>query len=148
MYVFPLRIKGGGRPPVKRKNLAGPAEDTVRGRAGNLPLPEPEFQARYAVKTGGRREGASDVFEPDQIVSEYAKRRAEGFCQLCRQAAPFSLSGGEPYLEIHHIVSLKDGGGDVVGNVVALCPNCHRKMHLLNLPADVDLLQKRAAERS
>lgn len=144
VYVFPLRLKGGGRPPVKRRELPVTDGEPLQKKAKTMPLPELEFQARYAVKTGSRREVVSEIFEPDQIVSEYAKRRAEGCCQLCNQAAPFSTPDGEPYLEIHHIIPLREGGEDVVGNVVALCPNCHRKMHSLNLPADVSLLKRRA----
>ena len=47
---------------------------------------------------------------------------------------------GEPYLEAHHVKWLGDGGSDSIDNTVALCPNCHRKMHSLNLSADVDYL--------
>jgi 5-methylcytosine-specific restriction protein A len=76
-------------------------------------------------------------------VSEYAKRRAGGSCQLCNLPAPFKNHNGEPYLEIHHIVPIEEGGPDTIGNVAALCPNCHRKMHVLNLPADVVRLRNR-----
>ncbi|WP_347342542.1 hypothetical protein [Bradyrhizobium diazoefficiens] len=34
-----------------------------------------------------------------------------------------------------------------MGNTVALCPNCHRKMHVLNAKADRDQLLKHAIER-
>ena len=36
-------------------------------------------------------------------------------------------STGEPYLEVHHIKFLSDGGPDRAWNAVALCPNCHRR---------------------
>ena len=39
---------------------------------------------------------------------------------------------GTHYLEVHHIDQLAKGGADTVENAVALCPNCHRKMHSLN----------------
>ena len=79
----------------------------------------------------------------NKYVSEYAKRRAGGICQLCEQPAPFIDRNGEPYLETHHIVWLGDGGSDTVDNVVALCPNCHRRMHSLNLQEDIEILFKR-----
>jgi 5-methylcytosine-specific restriction protein A len=87
----------------------------------------------------------SEVFEHDQIVSEYAKRRAAGTCQLCGAPAPFSDRHGDPFLEIHHLVPLAEGGTDTVENVAALCPNCHRRMHVLDLPADVAVLRKKLA---
>jgi 5-methylcytosine-specific restriction endonuclease McrA len=31
-------------------------------------------------------------------------------------------------LEIHHIVSLADGGNDHPSNVAAVCPNCHTRV--------------------
>ena len=147
VWIFPLKLKGRNYPPLLKKELLETKEETVRKKAHRLPLAELEFQARYGLKEGGRRQVVSEVFEPDQIVSEYAKRRADGACQLCSQPAPFTNRDGEPFLEIHHIVPLKEGGPDTVDNAAALCPNCHRKMHVLNLPADVARLKKKAASR-
>jgi 5-methylcytosine-specific restriction enzyme A len=145
--VFPLVLKGNAHPPLIKKELPATHEEIVRKKAQQLPLDELEFQARYAVKGGGRREVISEVFDGDQIVSEYAKRRADGTCQLCNLPAPFRDRNGEPFLEIHHIIPLEEGGEDVVENVAALCPNCHRKMHELNLPADVVRLRNRVSSR-
>ena len=63
--------------------------------------------------------------------------RASGLCQLCGNPAPFNSPGGEPYLEIHHVIPSRDGGEDSPKNLVALCPNCHRKINLA--PTDTDL---------
>ena len=55
---------------------------------------------------------------------------AQGFCDDCHQFAPFNRkSDNSPYLEVHHIVTLANGGADTVENTVALCANCHRKRH-------------------
>lgn len=74
-------------------------------------------------------------------IAEYAKRTAEGICQLCGEYAPFNDTKGNPYLESHHIVWLSEGGEDSIKNVVALCPNCHKKMHIVNDQEDRSLLQ-------
>ncbi|WP_462180198.1 HNH endonuclease [Pseudoalteromonas gelatinilytica] len=71
-----------------------------------------------------------------------AKRLAKGFCMLCDQPAPFKNKSGEPYLEVHHIVWLSKGGEDTIANTVALCPNCHRKMHIQNDQKDIKKLQR------
>lgn len=64
------------------------------------------------------------------FISELAKRKAKGICQDCNQPAPFlSKQTNEPYLESHHIKPLSEGGLDVIENVIALCPNCHKKRH-------------------
>ena len=76
----------------------------------------------------------------DPYVTNYVKQRAKGVCQLCNKPAPFTDTKGMPYLEAHHIVWLKNGGEDTIYNTVALCPNCHRKMHILNLKEDMDKL--------
>ena len=81
----------------------------------------------------------------DPYVSEYVKRRAKGICDLCEMPAPFKDKKGRPYLENHHVKWLANGGEDTKENAVALCPNCHRKMHTLNLPEDVSALEKTLA---
>ncbi|HBN5965404.1 TPA: HNH endonuclease [Acinetobacter baumannii] len=73
-------------------------------------------------------------------IAELAKRFANGICQLCEQPAPFKDQHGEPYLETHHIEWLAHGGPDTVENTVALCPNCHKKMHVVNAEADREKL--------
>lgn len=78
----------------------------------------------------------------DSYVSKYAKRRADGICQLCNKPAPFIDNDGNPFLETHHIIWLADGGADSTENTIALCPNCHRKMHVINLEEDVKKLKK------
>jgi 5-methylcytosine-specific restriction protein A len=145
--VFPLIRRETSHPLPVKKEVPETKEEIVRKKAQKLPMDELEFQAKYSLKEGSRREVVSEVFDGDQIVSEYAKRRAGGSCQLCNLPAPFKNHNGEPYLEIHHIVPIEEGGPDTIGNVAALCPNCHRKMHVLNLPADVVRLRNRVSSR-
>ncbi|MBB1125910.1 HNH endonuclease [Thiospirillum jenense] len=69
-------------------------------------------------------------FKRDPKVAAYALREAEGVCHDCNKDAPFiSKKTNMPFLEVHHIIPLKEGGEDTIDNVVALCPNCHRKRH-------------------
>lgn len=56
--------------------------------------------------------------------------RANGICECCHKKAPFiSKSTGRPYLEVHHIIQLSKHGEDSVENAIAVCPNCHKKLH-------------------
>ncbi len=65
---------------------------------------------------------------PDVIVETLT--RAQGVCEECNKPAPFLRSkDNSPYLEIHHIVALADGGKDSLDNTKAMCPNCHKKLH-------------------
>ncbi len=79
-------------------------------------------------------------YNRNKYVIEYAKRRANGNCQLCNNEAPFVDDKGNPYLEAHHINWLSRGGDDSVDNTIALCPNCHRKMHVLDREEDIKIL--------
>ncbi len=98
------------------------------------------------TRAATNRSITSKIYVRDQYIIEYAKRRANGKCQLCENPAPFYTTDGSPYLETHHIVWLSAGGADSIENTVALCPNCHRKMHTLNRSADVAKLLKAAKE--
>ena len=65
---------------------------------------------------------------PD-VVAEVLEQ-ANGIYGECQGDAPFNKrSNGRPYLEVHHRTQLSCGGEDTVENAVALCPNCHRKIH-------------------
>jgi 5-methylcytosine-specific restriction enzyme A len=100
-------------------------------------------RAKHARKKPGKREVITTYIERDSAISEYVKRRANGICDLCGQAAPFIKENGDPYLETHHIIHLANNGDDSIENTVALCPNCHRKMHSLNLESDVKILKNK-----
>ena len=91
--------------------------------------------------TPEKRASAIIQYKRDNYISELAKREAKGICQLCGKQAPFNTTDGKPYLESHHIVWLSEGGSDTIDNTVAVCPNCHRKLHYLNDKRDVEYLK-------
>jgi hypothetical protein len=64
-----------------------------------------------------------------RAVHLYVLRRADGVCEGCDTPAPFARENGEAYLEPHHIKRLADDGPDDPREVIALCPNCHRRVH-------------------
>lgn len=86
------------------------------------------------------KQTASIKYYRNSYVAAYALKRANGLCQLCGNSAPFIRNNGNPYLEVHHIQWLSRDGLDNIENTVSLCPNCHRKMHILSLPDDIDFL--------
>lgn len=70
------------------------------------------------------------VFERNPYVVAEVLDRANGVCERCKSNAPFTKKKDDnPYLEVHHLVRLADGGLDTVANAIALCPNCHRELH-------------------
>lgn len=68
-------------------------------------------------------------YQRSRAVREYVLTRSAGFCEGCGESAPFEDSNGEPYLHAHHVNELSEGGSDSPENVVALCPNCHYRVH-------------------
>ena len=99
----------------------------------------------YAEGSGKRSKVYVNPYQRSGNVSKIVKARANGICQLCGNAAPFTDKEGEPFLEVHHVEWLSRGGKDSTDNAVALCPNCHRKIHHLEDPADIAKLKKQCA---
>jgi len=135
VYVFPLQLEDGGRRPVPDLRDIKAIETERARRLASLSTGELTHRAAL----GGRekpaaREVRTTQFDRDPAVAELTKRLAQGRCDLCAQPAPFAV-GGIPYLECHHVVHLAKGGPDTIENAVALCPNCHRRMHALDLAA-------------
>jgi len=74
-------------------------------------------------------QGMRNVYQRSRDVRVYVLARANGKCEGCSAPAPFLRSDGTPYLEPHHLRRLSDGGPDHPAHVIALCPNCHRRVH-------------------
>lgn len=96
---------------------------------------------KHRVEHPERQEVSIKQYRRYPYIAELAKREANGICQLCGNEAPFVTADGKPFLESHHIVWLSEGGADTIENTVAVCPNCHRKLHYLNSEEDVEFLK-------
>lgn len=86
----------------------------------------------------------------DPVIVSMAKIIANGVCELSDSKgelhnAPI-FEGYGVYLEVHHVKWLSSGGTDTLDNVVALCPVCHRKMHIAASKEDVRKLRERAKQ--
>ncbi|MCM5570061.1 HNH endonuclease [Burkholderiaceae bacterium FT117] len=144
VWVFPLRLVEGVPTSVSQRDFEEERQHRER-KARRLSNAELRLRAQRAPKLAGDRIVTGRQYERNPYVSEFAKRRANGYCELCSEPAPFSNARGEPYLETHHIVWLALGGEDSTENTVALCPNCHRRMHVLDEDADKEKLRARLA---
>ncbi|GIU46623.1 hypothetical protein TUM3794_39590 [Shewanella colwelliana] len=72
------------------------------------------------------------VFKRNPDVIAEALYRADGRCEndKCQGYKAFNRrSNGTPYVEVHHINPLSEGGLDIPENTIVLCPNCHREKH-------------------
>lgn len=86
---------------------------------------------------------AVTTYQKDPYVKAWVLKNSNWICECCKKHSPFITSDGHPYLEVHHMKRLSDGGSDTVTNVVALCPNCHREIHYgINSSLLVDQIYK------
>ena len=65
----------------------------------------------------------------DAEVVAWVLDLATGICECCEERAPFQKEDDTPYLEVHHLKRLSDGGSDRITNAIAVCPNCHKELH-------------------
>lgn len=106
-------------------------QDEWQERTDALLLGSPEnLNGAHGSVAPETKEVTSRQFKRDPTVAAYIHHIANGTCESCRQKAPFVKANGLPFLEIHHVVPLSQGGADKECNVVAVCPNCHRALHL------------------
>jgi len=139
VWMFPIKLKETGTFHIPLQTVEETIEHKIR-KAKKLSENELRQRVQSAPPKPGNRPVISNQYQRNPWVSEFVKRIAKGVCQLCKSNAPFMKSKGEPFLEVHHIIWLARGGDDSILNAVALCPNCHRKMHILDREIDRALL--------
>ena len=102
-------------------------EDKVRKlrKHGLTGIPRGEQKPQPSTTT-------STTYARDPLVKAWVLENAKGNCEGCDAPAPFQTRYGEPFLEVHHVRTLADGGSDTTYNAIALCPNCHRRCHASN----------------
>lgn len=107
----------------------------VRG-AGN-PTYIDQFDVRDAGSDEpGRIDRSGQGFKRDREVRRQVLARAAGVCEWCEEKG-FVMHNGAIYLETHHVIPLGEGGSDKTTNVVALCPNDHRRAHFAKNRGDM-----------
>lgn len=150
MIVGPDAIVDRVRPPEEAPLEQSALRDWMTANeaaAEELPAAYLDSKLEAADPVPRTAEVTSSTYVRNPYVVARVKQLARGICELCSEPAPFADAVGRPFLEAHHVEWLSRGGPDVVANVVALCPNCHRKMHIRDLGADVARLQARAQSR-
>jgi 5-methylcytosine-specific restriction endonuclease McrA len=136
------------RPPTRRtslrprKSIADEVRRIANGRlevgspgTDRRPLSSPTIEELRRVAALSARKIVPGVSHKvvyrarSRAIRLYALKRAKGLCEGCRAGAPFRRRDGSPYLEVHHVTRLSDGGPDHPAKVIALCPNCHTRAH-------------------
>lgn len=100
----------------------GKSLDELRKKAQSEAVSEVPNNATTSTKS-------KPEYTRSQAIVDYVKNRANGVCEGCEEPAPFTSKTGDPYLHAHHVHELSEGGSDTPDTVIALCPNCHYRVH-------------------
>lgn len=104
----------------------------------------------HLIDNGGKAPTKKVInsYSRDVRIKTAALLLANGICDCCQKLAPFVTKLGKRYLEVHHIQPLGLCGKDEITNVCALCPNCHREVHLgIDNQTLTDKIKKSIASR-
>ena len=145
-YVYSLmgRKWVTGLKPAKNvgARVAGELENLIHKVEGQALLPIAEFQStvnkikkkKNINPPKGKKKPNKNSSEVTQYIRDpevvaWVLNEANGICESCGINAPFEKEDGTPFLEVHHLRRLADGGSDTTTNAIAACPNCHRELH-------------------
>jgi hypothetical protein len=128
------------------------AADVLRIEADHLEAEDlSQLMTKYAARSHSATRPRAKflrtrAYDRDPLVIAIGRKRAKHRCEVKDCSHPtFETVDGDPYVEIHHIVPLADGGEDTIENVACLCPAHHREVHLgvasRRLSAELTLLR-------
>lgn len=141
VWKFPIQRKDKKSPEAIEEEVIKKNEEKREKKAKKSTNKQIIERLKNVDGKPGTRKTIVQHKERNADVVEYTKRRSKGMCDLCKNEAPFKNKMQEPYLEVHHVITLAEGGPDQIYNTVALCPNCHRKMHVVKSKDDKEKLQ-------
>lgn len=88
-----------------------------------------------------KREYLIETYARDQGWVAEAKNKYGLYC-LCQSCTnSFQKPDGSPYIEVHHIIPLAEGGEDSLWNLSVLCAHHHRMAHFADEKSKFDLQQ-------
>jgi hypothetical protein len=148
--------------PISRKGATLPRDNVHNALADNAlkkakSKPPRDLPARRLK----RDTDTPVVLDRHQNVFATVLRRAKRRCELCEAVPPHAsapeasapeepvVAGAEVkgFLSPFYLVPLDEGGQEVVKNVVALCPDCLRKLTSHPRPADLKTLKRKARQK-
>lgn len=128
-YIEPLKSrwkKGKIVYKQERINTAKPLEQKELDKRGSRPVKTEKVSQKLTYKTDNR-------------ISGTVLRNASFKCEFDETHETFKKNKTDyPFVEAHHLIPMAKAGEfypiqiDRAENIVALCPNCHRAVHLGN----------------
>lgn len=120
----PIELEAPTSDPAELEERVRKVERQIKATTKAVTVPPPTGQG-----VASRATSVTDRFIRDPNVIAWVLCEAKGHCERCGSPAPFLRADGEPYLEVHHVRPLGEGGPDTTDNAIACCPNCHRQLH-------------------
>lgn len=108
--------------PIELKNRVEIELKSLTRKPSAFPPPEGSIDVKSV-------DAYTQRFVRDPRVIAWVLNEANGICEVCDKSAPFIDQNNRPFLEVHHVVPLAEGGVDTVSNAIGCCPNCHRELH-------------------
>ncbi len=100
---------------------------------------EDEKVAEISNEEPERREYLIETYARNRGWVAEAKNRFGVYCMCENCQNTFIKLDGQPYIEVHHIVALSDGGEDSLWNLAVLCAHHHRMAHFADKKTQLDL---------
>jgi hypothetical protein len=80
-----------------------------------------------------KREYLIEVFARDRGWVTLARRHYGDYCLFPKCTNTFITERGTPYIEVHHIIPLYEGGEEALWNLSVVCAHHHRMSHFANV---------------
>lgn len=106
-----------------------------------------------AAAAGVPVQSSSMRYPRDPKVALKALKKAVFKCEIDASHNTFiSSATGTPYVEAHHLIPMSAQGDfkislDIMENITALCPNCHRHLHLGKSETRIKLIMELYSRR-
>jgi len=86
-------------------------------------------------RRGRAQQGARFITLRNKAKGDFVLKQQKHQCQADPSHKSFITPSGLPYMEKHHLISMKfyeefENDLDDISNIVSLCPMCHRQIHL------------------
>ena len=86
------------------------------------------FQEDYSSSVPEKTTRSVQIYERNKKVARDLKNLYDT-CQITGNQFVFNRTNGKPYLELHHLIPLGDGGSDNPSNLVVISAHIHRMLH-------------------
>lgn len=90
-------------------------------------------------KEPNKKEYIRETFARDRGWVKEAKDKFGYYCLHPNCKNTFNKNDGIPYIEVHHIIPLFEGGEDAVWNLAVICAHHHKMAHFADNETQTDL---------